>query len=130
MLFTSLRPYPISLTNPTGQTIVLYPGQTIDLPESFGLRFSGLLMPSQTPQVTPTPKVIKEPIKFTNDVPTFTEDYVAPIVEDVVEKEEEHVSEILQETMKIANERKDAKKKEDKKEDTAKRKAGRPKKEK
>lgn len=123
MQFKSLRPYPISLTNPNGQTILLYPGQSIELPEEFGLKFNGLLIPSQE-QVVVTKKTQTFNQTFTNPIEKKVEK-IEEVVEDVFQEEEEEVSPILLETLKLAKEKKEGPPVE-----VVKKKAGRPKKEK
>jgi len=123
MQFKSLRPYPITLTNPNGQTILLYPGQSIELPEEFGLKFNGLLIPSQE-QVVVAKKTQTFNQTFTNPIEKKVEK-VEEVVDEMYTEEVEEVSPILLETLKLAKEKKEGPPVE-----VVKKKAGRPKKEK
>ena len=62
MKYKSLRGYPITLTAPNGQNVVVYPGSEIELPEEVGDKFSGLLF--RVPSFEqPTPVKVVEVVK-------------------------------------------------------------------
>lgn len=65
MLFRSVRTYPISLKNPKGENVNVFPGQEIDLPAEFGLMFSGLLVPCG-PVTTPSIKVEEKEVLWSS----------------------------------------------------------------
>lgn len=98
MLFRSVRTYPISLKNPKGENVNVFPGQEIDLPAEFGLMFSGLLVPCG-PITTPSIKVEEKEV--------FVEK---------IEKDVEEIKQVIEEVNEVQTE------------EPVKKKAGRPKK--
>ena len=89
MKFRSLRPYPITLTNPRGENVVVYPGQVIDLPEQFGLLYSGLLV--KVEEAKEEVEIIKEIVEEKeNKVEIIKEE----VKDDVKEVEEDNLVEV------------------------------------
>lgn len=82
MLFRSVRTYPISLKNPKGENVNVFPGQEIDLPAEFGLMFSGLLVPCG-PVTTPSIKVEEKEVVVEKEVKEV-EDNKQVTIEDVL----------------------------------------------
>lgn len=100
-LFKSIRPYPITLYK-GNQQVIVHPGQTIELPEQFGLMYSGLLIPIYD-HITPTivTPIVEEKIEVVKDVFVSKDE---PIVETTSEIVEEDVEEKIEETVEVVEE--------------------------
>jgi hypothetical protein len=95
-LFKSIRPYPITLYK-GNQQVIVHPGQTIELPEQFGLMYSGLLMPIYD-HITPTivTPIVEEKIEVVKDVFVSKDEPIVETTSEIVEAVVEEVEETVE----------------------------------